>query len=141
MDRAEPFNVPSSPGAKAITGRYRNESDLHHRLDTDGELTAADFSLELAETLRVSGPWGQGFPEPLFEGEFRLLQQRLVGGNHLKLMLQTTHSDAPLDAICFNIDTEVWPDYQREKVRCVYQLDVNEYRGQRSLQLLIRHIE
>lgn len=125
----------------SVCAELMNESDLHHRLDTDGELTAADFSLELAETLRVSGPWGQGFPEPLFEGEFRLLQQRLVGGNHLKLMLQTTHSDAPLDAICFNIDTEVWPDYQREKVRCVYQLDVNEYRGQRSLQLLIRHIE
>lgn len=137
---AESF-TPFSRAFDEVCQEVMSESDLLHRLDTDGQLNTTDFSLELAETLRVSGPWGQGFPEPLFEGEFRLISQRLVGGHHLKLMLQPVHSDISLDAICFNIDTEVWPDYQREKVHCVFQLDVNEYRGQRSLQLLIRHIQ
>ena len=114
---------------------------LEERIDTDGELTPPDFNLELAEALRWSGPWGQGFPEPLFEGWFRLVQQKIVGERHLKMVLQPRHSDLALDAIWFNIDTTAWPDYQREEVRCVFQLDVNEFRGARTVQLLIRHLE
>jgi len=125
----------------AVCRELLDDADLHHRLDTDGELSAQEFTMDLAEQIRLGGPWGQGFPEPLFAGEFRLQQQRLVGGHHLKMMLQPLRSDTALDAICFNIDTAVWPDYDRDILRCVFQLDVNEYRGQRSVQLLIRHIE
>lgn len=125
----------------AVCHSLINEADLNHRIETDGELQADDLSLELAEQLRMAGPWGQAFPEPVFEGQFRLVQQRIVGAKHLKLMLQPLHSDALIDAIFFNIDLDVWPDHSRDRVRCVYQLDVNEYRGQRSVQLLLRYIE
>ena len=125
----------------AVCHSLINEADLNHRIETDGELPATDLSLELAEELRLAGPWGQGFPEPVFEGQFRLVQQRIVGAKHLKLMLQPLHSNTLMDAIFFNIDVDIWPDHSRDIVRCVYQLDVNEYRGQRSVQLLIRYIE
>ena len=125
----------------AVCHSLINEADLNHRIETDGELPATDLSLELAEQLRLAGPWGQGFPEPVFEGQFRLVQQRIVGAKHLKLMLQPLHSNTLMDAIFFNIDVDIWPDHSRDIVRCVYQLDVNEYRGQRSVQLLIRYIE
>lgn len=118
-----------------------SDDALEERIDTDGELRPAEFSLELAEQLRWGGPWGQGFPEPVFEGWFRLVQQRIVGERHLKMVLQPRHSDLAMDAIWFNIDTTAWPDYQREEVHCVFQLDVNEFRGARTVQLLIRHLE
>ncbi len=118
-----------------------SDDALEERIDTDGELRPAEFSLELAEQLRWGGPWGQGFPEPVFEGWFRLVQQRIVGERHLKMVLQPRHSDLAMDAIWFNIDTTAWPDYQREEVHCVFQLDVNEFRGARTVQLVIRHLE
>jgi single-stranded-DNA-specific exonuclease len=114
---------------------------LQQTLETDGELSASDFSTTLAEALRLGGPWGQQFPEPQFSGQFRLVQQRIVGGNHLKLVLQPVGSDQALDAIWFGIDTQVWPDHSRELVDCVYQLDINEFRGERNLQLRIVHME
>lgn len=114
---------------------------LEQKLETDGALTTADFNLALAEALRLGGPWGQAFPEPKFSGYFRLFQQRVVGGNHLKLILQPEGSDQVLDAIWFGIDTAVWPDHSRERVHCVYQLDINEFRGERNLQLRIEHME
>ena len=78
----------------AVCHSLINEADLNHRIETDGELPAKDLSLELAEQLRIAGPWGQGFPEPVFEGQFRLVQQRIVGAKHLKLMLQPLHGVA-----------------------------------------------
>jgi len=120
--------------------RHLSEAQLQQRIETDGELSPAEFSLELAQLLRWGGPWGQAFPEPLFSGDFRLVQQRIVGERHLKLVLQPKGSDLALDAIWFNIDPKVWPQPQAEWVHCVFQLDVNEFRGRQSVQLLVRNL-
>jgi single-stranded-DNA-specific exonuclease len=114
---------------------------LTRRLLTDGALSAADLNIELAEVLREAGPWGQLFPEPLFDGEFGLLQQRIVGQRHLKLVLMEPATGLAIDAIWFNIDTALWPDTSVQRVRVVYRLDVNEFRGQRNLQLMVDHLE
>ncbi len=109
---------------------------LSDELITDGELPAADFSLAFAQCLKDAGPWGQGFPEPLFEGQFELLDQRLVGTKHLKMMLK--HSQGlVVDAIHFNADLEQWPNKNCQQVSLAYKLDINEFRGRTSLQLMV----
>ena len=113
--------------------------DLAERTDVDGELEATDFTLELAEQLRWAGPWGQGFPPPGFSGRFRLLQQRIVGDKHLKMLVQPESGGVLLDAICFNVDLGQWPS-SAAQVDMVYQLDVNEFRGRQSVQLLVSHL-
>lgn len=117
------------------------ETDLQGRIISDGELTAADFSLEVAEMLRLAGPWGQGFPEPLFDNYFNLVNQYLVGGKHLKMQLIYPGAQQILDGIAFNVDVERWPNHRVEKIHAAYRLDVNEFRGQRNLQLIIEHFE
>lgn len=108
---------------------------------TDGELMPEDFSLSFAEQVRQSGPWGQSFPEPCFDGVFDVLQQRLVGEKHLKLMVREPKSGLLLDAISFFVDLEKWPNQALEKIRLVYKLDINEFRGQRNLQLIVDYLE
>jgi len=115
--------------------------DLQRSLMTDGQLNPRDFTLDLAQTLRDAGPWGHQFPEPSFHGEFRLLQQRIVGQRHLKMVLQEPQTGLALDAIAFNVDTEVWPNTDIQRVHLVYKLDVNEFRGQRNLQLMVDWLE
>ncbi len=107
---------------------------------SDGELHAQEFSLHTAEMLREAGPWGQAFPEPLFDGRFKLLQQRLVGERHLKVMVEPYGGGPLLDGIAFNVDTRLWPDTSVREVELAYKLDINEYRGNRSVQLIIDHI-
>ena len=111
-------------------------------LETDGSLEAAELTLQTAEWLRELAPWGQQFPEPLFDGEFLLREQRIVGERHLRLTLSPVHApQLRLQAIVFGIDTGAWPHPRAASVRLVYRLDVNEYRGSRSLQLVGEHIE
>lgn len=117
------------------------EDDLAGRLLTDGALSAEEFRLDLAQQLRHAGPWGQHFPEPLFHGVFEIVQQRIVGERHLKLVLKSECGRAQLDAIAFNIDRELWPNPNVRWAEVAYKLDVNEYRGQESVQLLVAHIE
>ena len=107
---------------------------------SDGELHAQEFSLHTAEMLREAGPWGQAFPEPVFDGKFKLLQQRLVGERHLKVMVEPLGGGPLLDGIAFNVDTRLWPDTSVRQVELAYKLDINEYRGNRSVQLIIDHI-
>lgn len=121
--------------------RHAGDVQLQAVIESDGELVESDFGLELAEQLRFAGPWGQHFPEPVFDGRFQVVSQRLVGEKHLKLVLFPAAGSVLLDAIAFNIDPDVWPDQAVEQVDIAYRLDVNEYRGQRSLQLLVEHIE
>ena len=109
---------------------------LQDVIQSDGELNSDEFSLELAEAVRAAGPWGQAFPEPLFDGLFDVVQQRIVGKKHLKLVLQPVGSRNMIDAIAFN-HGEVTSD----RLHAAYRLDVNEYRGQRTLQLVIEYIE
>jgi len=105
---------------------------------SDGVLTSTDFTLETAQALRDAGPWGQGFPSPLFDGEFTLLQQRLVGEKHLKLTVDC--DGVAIDGIAFNVDLSVWPNPNVTKIHCVYRLEINEFRGRKSVQLLFEYL-
>ncbi len=109
-------------------------------LESDGPLDLEDFNLELAEQLRSAGPWGQGFPEPLFDGNFTVLQQRVVGEHHLKLLVRPGGGSQALDAIAFNQAAEHQLK-EGQQVRLAYRLDSNEYRGLLGLQLVIEMIE
>ncbi|AKP32954.1 single-stranded-DNA-specific exonuclease RecJ [Yersinia aleksiciae] len=123
-----------------LVGEWMDASQLEGVIWSDGELKGNDLSIETAELLRDGGPWGQSFPEPTFDGKFRILQQRLVGERHLKLMIEPLSGGPLLDGIAFNIDTTLWPDSSVREVKLAYKLDINEYRGNRSVQLLIQHL-
>ncbi|HEX4938447.1 MAG TPA: single-stranded-DNA-specific exonuclease RecJ, partial [Candidatus Kapabacteria bacterium] len=115
--------------------------DLTGVLHSDGELSQSDIDLPLARMLREAGPWGQGFPEPLFDGEFELLDQRIVGEKHLKLTLGFPASKRVIDAIAFNVDLEKWPNKKARRIYLAYKLDVNEFRGVQNPQLMVEHLE
>ncbi|NRH28842.1 single-stranded-DNA-specific exonuclease RecJ [Pseudomonas sp. MS19] len=116
------------------------EDDLTGRLLSDGTLSIEEYNLELARALRNAGPWGQHFPEPLFHGIFQVVQQRLVGERHLKMVLKTECGGQTLDAIAFNIDREQWPNPTVRWVELAYKLDVNEYKGNETVQLMVAHL-
>ncbi len=122
--------------------RQLREEDLAAVVLSDGELAPPDFNLPLVETLRAAAPWGQHFPEPLFDGEFFIQQQRLVGDKHLKLVLSVDQAGQQLlDAIAFNVDVQSWPNASVRRARLAYRLDINEYRGKRTLQLMVEYLE
>ena len=115
------------------------DKPLAGELISDGELQAEDFTLAFAQCLKEAGPWGQGFPEPLFDGEFQLMEQRLVGSKHLKMMVKH-ESGVLIDAIAFNVDLDLWPNAQCSHVNLAYKLDINEFRGRTSLQLMVEGV-
>lgn len=117
--------------------RYLHPDQLHRVIESDGELHHDDFTLENAEIIREAGPWGQHFPEPIFDGEFDIISQRLVGSNHLKLVLQPKNSTRTIDAIAFQVDTTQWPNHRTISAKIAYRLETNEYRGRSSLQLVV----
>ena len=119
--------------------RHLTLDDLQGVIHSDGVLEPAELSLETADLLRSAGPWGQNFPEPVFEGLFEVAAQRVVGERHLKLNLRCARLDAAVDAIAFN--QEDLADLTGAQVRVAYRLDANEFRGLRSLQLVIEHLE
>nr|WP_314491674.1 single-stranded-DNA-specific exonuclease RecJ [uncultured Pseudomonas sp.] len=121
--------------------RQLSQEDLTGRLLSDGSLAVEEFHLELARALRNAGPWGQHFPEPLFHGVFQLVEQRIVGERHLKVVLKTECGSVKLDGIAFGIDREVWPNPTIRWVELAYKLDLNEFRGNETVQLMIAHIE
>ena len=123
-----------------LVGEWLDPALLQGVIWSDGTITAQEMTLETAEMLRDAGPWGQMFPEPLFDGKFRLLQQRLVGERHLKVMVEPVDGGPLIDGIAFNVDTSCWPDNGVREVELAFKLDVNEFRGNRSVQLLIDHI-
>ncbi|NPE69677.1 single-stranded-DNA-specific exonuclease RecJ [Dickeya dadantii] len=123
-----------------LVGEWLDASQLEGVVWSDGELASPELTLGTAEMLREAGPWGQAFPEPTFDGRFRLLQQRLVGERHLKVMVEPLGGGPLLDGIAFNVDTLLWPDSSVREVELAYKLDVNEFRGKRSVQLLIEHL-
>ena len=119
-----------------------SDDELQAKLITDGSLSAQQLAMPTAQLLRDGGPWGQQFPEPSFTGNFVIVQQRIVGENHLKMSLAP--QDQPnqvIDAIWFNIDTAAWPNSLLTDVNCVYKLDINEFRGLEKVQLLIQHMQ
>lgn len=127
----------------AFTQRVKqclDDSTLNKTLLTDGGLSHEELNLQTAETLRYAGPWGQGFPEPLFDDIFELSDFRLVGGAHAKFILRQPDNSEMFDAIAFN-DTGQHLKEDTRLIRAVYQLDVNEFNGKRKPQLLLRYYE
>lgn len=115
------------------------EAQLQHSLLSDGELGSEEFSLEIASLLRDGGPWGQAFPEPLFDGAFRILEQRVIGDKHLKLRLGK--DDKVLDAVAFFVDRDEWPNHRCSTIHTAFRLDINEYKGRRNVQLILEYLE
>jgi len=120
--------------------RHLSEDDLHGVILSDGELLESEFNMETAEELRFAGPWGQTFQEPVFDGVFNVINKRIVGEKHLKLSLQPINSRLEIDAIAFNTTDEDWSDEQTQ-AKVAYRLDVNIFRGNKNLQLMVEHIE
>lgn len=124
---------------RAVRDTLRAE-DLEAAITTDGPLSPDELHLETATLLKRAGPWGQHFPEPLFDGNFRVVSQRIVGENHLKLVLQPEEGGDIIDGIAFNTGPEV-PDYTKTGARVVYKPDANTFRGRTNLQLLVDYLE
>lgn len=115
--------------------------ELNARLLVDGRLDTTELNLNVAEQLRQGGPWGQGFPEPLFYGEFQIVDRRVVGEMHLKLLLSPAQSpEHLLDAIAFGVVEDYDVDQLPEVLPLAYRLDVNEFRNRRSVQLRVERI-
>ena len=122
-----------------VVNRYISSDSLEDQCLTDGELSDDDFSLPLALAIQNAGPWGQSFPEPIFVGQFKILDKRVVGESHLKLKLQSGNNNT-LDAIAFNMTDDDWPS-KLEQIISTYRLGINNYRGHSQVQLFIEHIE
>ena len=121
----------------AEVGKHINLSQCEGEQLSDGPLDASELTLDLANQLHEAGPWGQQFPEPVFDNVFEILEQRLVGQHHLKLTLQHEHGGAIVDAIAFNVDLKLWPNHRARYLHAAYRLDINEYHGRTTLQLMV----
>jgi len=121
--------------------RLVNAEQLQGSIESDGELSSVELNLELAQAIRQGGPWGQHFPEPLFDGRFRVKNHKVVAQSHLKLMLTPENASAPvIEAIAFN--QAEGADYARgDLVEIAYRLDINDYYGEERLQLVVQHVQ
>ncbi len=114
--------------------------DLEQKILSDGELSEQEMTLEMADLLQNAATWGQEFPEPLFDGVFDVIQSRIVGQRHLKLVLRKPAGDLVIDAIAFFVDRpEHWLGLRQ--IRAAYKLDINEFRGNRSVQFIVQYFE
>lgn len=120
--------------------RQLNGQPLTGELFSDGSLLQESMDLDLAESLNEAGPWGQGFPEPLFDDRFDIMQQRIIGGTHAKMTLRPVGSQQIFEAIAFN-QSEQLPADDGATIHAAYRLDINQYRGDRRLQLLIEYFQ
>ena len=124
-----------------VAARQLQADQLQALILSDGEIAASELSLETAQLLQAAGPWGQAFPEPIFDGHFLLVNQRTVGEKHLKMVLSPPDSpQLALDAIAFFVDAEDWPPQTAQRIQLAYRLDINEFRGRVTLQLMVEHI-
>ena len=127
-----------------IFNKYANQYISSDRLEdeylTDGELSDEDFTVPLAQAILDAGRWGQSFPEPTFAGQFKILDKRVVGENHLKLKLQSRDNSATLDAIAFNMTDTNWPP-ETQQIVSTYRLGINDFQGNSQVQLFLEHIE
>lgn len=108
---------------------------------TDGGLDGTDFNVDTADVLRRAGPWGQGFPEPRFDGLFSVEDARIVGEIHVKLVLRPEGNDTSCDAIAFRFGEQFDAISSSDMLQVVYRLGVNNYRGKRTVQLVVEHIQ
>jgi single-stranded-DNA-specific exonuclease len=131
----------------AEVSKHLELAQCEGELLSDGPLALEEFTLETAHLIQQAGPWGQQFAEPVFDNVFEILEQRLVGQNHLKMTLAVTAEDgshlvgAPVDAIAFNIDLKSWPNHRAKYIHAAYKLDVNFFQGRSKLQLLVQAMD
>ncbi|MCL4152631.1 UNVERIFIED_CONTAM: hypothetical protein GTU68_028714 [Idotea baltica] len=116
-----------------------SESTFSEEILSDGELESEDFSLTVAHELAQRVPWGQGFPVPMFDDVFDVIERRILKDIHLKYTLRKRGQQVAMSAIVFNVDPSQWP-VSGEKAHLLYQLSVNEYNGSQSLQLMIQRL-
>ncbi len=134
-------DLPAFRGAfDAVVRERLDADDLQALLHSDGEIPADELTLDLARQIQEGGPWGQAFPEPLFDGVFEVVNERIVGERHWKLVLRPSDGREVIDAIAFG-QVEHFPDHLPSRIRAAYRLDINEFRGTISLQLRLEHIE
>jgi single-stranded-DNA-specific exonuclease len=136
LNIAEQHFPEFSASAAEQLRRLYPDADFSGAILTDGDLPADAMNLKFAKVLREAGPWGAGFPEPVFTGNFEIDEQRTVGENHLKFRVRPAAGGNTVDAIAFN---QAGPAY-RGVVQLTYRLDVNEYRGFESPQLIVEQI-
>jgi single-stranded-DNA-specific exonuclease len=123
-----------------VVARHLDSVDLEQKIFSDGQLSENEMSLEFSEQLKNAGTWGQGFPEPVFDGVFDVIQCRIVGQQHLKFVLRLPQCELLIDAIAFFVERpEQW--LGTRSIMAAYKLDINEYRGNRSVQLMLQYIE
>lgn len=122
-----------------VVGELTESLPNSAQIYSDGSLSPTNLTIQTAHTLKYSLPWGQGFDEPIFDGIFTLVNQRIVGQKHLKMtvLIEQLH----IDAIAFNVDVNKWPNEEVKQVKLAYKLDINEFRGQTNLQLLVMSLE
>jgi single-stranded-DNA-specific exonuclease len=135
--RAESLPAFRAAFAAAVQAEL-GDLPLERELESDGELPPALLRLETAEALRLGGPWGKGFPEPVFDGAFAVTSARLVGERHLRLRVRAARGPV-LDAIGFNLGERI--HLAEGEVRLAYRLDVNDYLGRRIPQLILEHLQ
>ena len=109
--------------------------ELEEVVETDGSIEPDQMSLETAQVIESAGPWGQHFPEPVFDNQFEILEWKIVGDKHLKMQLRYDQGSKTVDAIAFNTIADDLPSF--EKIHVAYRMNVNEFRNIRSLQLIV----
>ncbi|MFQ5470022.1 MAG: single-stranded-DNA-specific exonuclease RecJ [Gammaproteobacteria bacterium] len=119
--------------------KHVDDEILQGVMMSDGGLMPDEMTLEVAELIRAGGPWGQGFPEPIFDGEFTVINKRIVADKHLKMVLGVPETEQMIDAIAFNT-IPIDDNEKIKKINVVYKLDVNEFRGRTSPQLIVEQI-
>jgi single-stranded-DNA-specific exonuclease len=122
----------------AVAREWLSEEQLQAILYTDGEMPAGMFTLDMARMLRYAGPWGQAFPEPVFENRFECFSWKPMGERHLRLNLRDPRDDAVHDAVMFNAYEGKPPP---SVMRAAYELTINDWQGRESLRLLVRYME
>ncbi|MCW9014446.1 MAG: single-stranded-DNA-specific exonuclease RecJ [Gammaproteobacteria bacterium] len=137
--KAENFNQ-FQQAFEQEAGRHLDENALRGVIESDGELSASEMNLQLAECLRQAGPWGQHFSEPVFDGEFEITNWRIVGEKHLKMQLQSMDADAAIDAIAFNMDASRLEETDGF-IHAAFRLDVNNFRNNKTAQLIVDYFE
>ena len=124
---------------KSLGEESLGPEDFDEKILTDGFLPGSDITVEVASLLHAIGPWGQGFSEPLFEGLFVLIGQRVLSDKHLKMTVKINRNENPLDAIAFNFSPGNWQ--MGDSLHFVYRLDVNNYYSSPRVQLIVEYIQ
>ncbi|MWN32284.1 MULTISPECIES: single-stranded-DNA-specific exonuclease RecJ [unclassified Gilliamella] len=125
---------------EALSDKQLPPNLLEQIIETDGEIDSQDFTYAIAKQVKESGPWGEGFSTPIFDGEFIIHRQQLLAEKHLKLVLEPKNGGPLIEGIFFNVNRQQWPDQSIKNVKIVYHLDVNEFRGNQSPNLIIKHL-